>query len=70
MCEGYTNQHKHQDFIVWLNEYIAQMEVEVNEDKLDESLYCKDSCGSYMQGYEHGINQGALDVLNTIKLMF
>ena len=58
------------DFKVWLNEYIEQMECEVqeNEEDKDRELSLHNSKDFYyFIGTEHGEQKGTLDTLKLIK---
>lgn len=60
-------------FIVWLQDYIEQMEYEVEENE-KESYYDSESNGEpecpedyYYLGLSHGEQKGVLDMLKIIK---
>lgn len=61
------------DFKIWLNDYIEQMEFEVQENT-KESYYVSEKNGElecpedyYCLGVSHGEQQGVLDTLKLIK---
>lgn len=53
--------------LTWLNDYIEQMEYEVQENKDDSKYYGHVNQPLYHLAFEHGEQKGVLDTLKLIK---